>query len=230
MATSQVQVLVEFTKNIPGTVSLIGAPWRKRFRQNLKNKFQIKVFLGMCGQAFCLWIARIRLPCWRVRPWRPCSCAQLRFSAGRCPADTQRCWRRGYVGAVSHSTNCKTKFIVTYCTHSAGTAHTHPHQPLSPRVIRIITKCGTTISKTPHVMTLNSHSVVTLVDPPAGEHPGLIRSSSNKLLTRLISVMRQQDVRWPVDLWQGVSYIPSTHYCASFFLCTICIVCGPTDW
>lgn len=43
-------------------------------------------------------------------------------------------------------------------------------------------------------MTLNSRGIVTLVDPPAGEHPGLIRSSSNELLTRLISVMRQQDV------------------------------------
>lgn len=75
--------------------------------------------------------------------------------------------------------------------------------------------------RTPHVMTLNSRSIMTLVDSPAGEHPGLIRSSSNKLLSRLISVMRQQDVSWPVDLWQGVGYIPRTHYCASFFLCTV---------
>lgn len=78
-------------------------------------------------------------------------------------------------------------------------------------------------------MTLNSRSIMTLVDPPAGEHAGLIRSFSNKLLTRLISVMWQQDVSSPVDLWEGVSYIPNTHYCASFFLGTILYCVWTTD-
>lgn len=58
------------------------------------------VVLCFSWQASCLWIVRTKSLCWRVRLWKPCSCARLRLWIKRCQSDTQKFWRRGSAKAV----------------------------------------------------------------------------------------------------------------------------------
>lgn len=100
MATSQVQVLVEFTKNIPGILPPppIGT---------CQTTCHFVRFVSWSSwQASSLWIARTRSLCWRVRLWKPCFCAQLRLWTKRCPSDTQKFWRRGSAKAVRGPNRC----------------------------------------------------------------------------------------------------------------------------